>query len=674
MSEDESPPTDPEAFDVTEREPMDWEPEEDGWFAMVRSLLLTYLNPEDQTEHEAEKRTDVLAYGGRGRLGDLFPVADQAASPGEITPLTEQENHNLAALRISTGKPASQIADEKVTLWYMRRADRDSIEFDHSGWDDDDPSFEEVHRGIYVLKDGPMSLFWLMTAGQLIEKIQVGVEDQSPETLRPELVELLRKAAQRGPFIRYVREDGPPLNPTEEICRQLLCAANEIEGGAQRTQLWHGTPVEELQQDQADAPAPRPSPIPFDSATGVATFPTDPATRGNLRGISGEGEWVEDSFGRPVYSYTIEGPPWGGDAQLSVKGAIEAETAWKMLRDGKGEDRPAQFHADAVALYLLFLAYAGDQAPENRPGENGEFRIRGKDAFRILNLPAGWDLQKKVRHVYNLNRYLNSFQIQLKRVTYEGQKKRTDAISPAQLWDTYLRGVQEEDLHGNVTNIEFWIEGEEGAWANLFVHGKEWTPWGGLPIRMLEEMDGRNRFNRLILFRVWVLFRVEKGTVKRTGDHLLKWCRVVPDELSRQTIYRRRSAIMNALEEIKQKGFRIDDSRLRAAQGAPLEDWQGQPVYFYPPEEIVEACPQVHAPKGELPEPRSDVWTGKRVRALRKHIGDTQGEFGKRLPNRSGEMGVKQPRISTIENGPHNLTSRQEEKLDELAEQFGFDG
>ncbi len=429
------------------------------------------------------------------------------------------------------------------------------------------------------------------------------------------------------------------------------------------------------EDEEDDAPAPRPSPSPFDLATGVATFPTDPATRSNLKGISGEGDWIEDSFGRPVYRYTIQGPPWDGNAQLSVKEAIEAETAWKMLRDGKGEDRPAQFHADAVALYLLFLAYAGDQAPENRPGENGEFRIRGKDAFRILNLPSGWNLQKKVRHVYNLNGYLNSFQLQLKRVTYKGQKKRTDAISPAQLWDTYLRGVQEEDLHGNVTNIEFWIEGREGAWADLFVHDNDnWTPWGGLPIRMLEEMDGRNRFNRLILFRVWILFRVEKGTVKRTGDDLLKWCRVVPDELSRQTISRRRRTIMNALEEIKQKGFHIDDSRLRAAQGAPLEDWQAQPVYFYPPPEIVKTCPQVQAPKGELPEPRSEVWTAKRVRALRKHIGDTQGEFGKRLPNRNGGTGVKQPRISTIENGPHNLTPRQEEKLDDLAEQFGFDG
>jgi hypothetical protein len=428
------------------------------------------------------------------------------------------------------------------------------------------------------------------------------------------------------------------------------------------------------EDDEDDAPAPRPSPNPFDIATGVATLPNDPATRSNLKGISGEGDWGEDSFGRPVYRYTIEGPPWGGNAQLSVKEAIEAETAWKMLRDGKGEERPAQFHADAVALYMLFLAYAGDQAPENRPGENGEFRIRGEDAFRVLNLPAGWGLQKKVRHVHDLNSYLNSFQIQLNRVTYEGQKKRTDAISPAQLWDTYLRGVQEEDLHGNVTNIEFWIEGREGAWADLFLHGDEWTPWSGLPIRMLEEMDGRNRFNRLILFRVWSLFRVEKGTVKRTGDDLLKWCRVVPDELSRQTVSRRRSTILNALEEIKQKGFHIDDSRLRAAQGAPLEDWQGQPVYFYPPEEIVDACPQVQAPKGELPEPRSEVWTGKRVRALRKHIGETQGKFGKRLPNREGGRGVKQPRVSTIEQGNHSLTERQEEELDEMAEHFGFEG
>ena len=429
--------------------------------------------------------------------------------------------------------------------------------------------------------------------------------------------------------------------------------------------------------DEDDAPAPRESPNPFDMATGLAKVPTGELTRGNLQGISGEGEWLEDSFGRPVYSYTFQGPPWGGNAQLSVKQVIETDAAWKMLRDGKGDDRPAQFHADAVTLYYLFLAYASDQAPKDRPGADGAFRIKGEDVLRILNLPDNgeWDRQRKVRHIYNLNSYLNSFQIQLNRITYQGKRKRTEAISPAQLWDTYLRGVREEDLYGNVTNMEFGVEGREGAWADLFLHDSDtWTPFGSLPIRVLEDMDGRNRYSRLILFHILILFRVVKGTVKRTGDDLLKWCRVVPDELSRQQISRRRSTIQNALEELKHQGFRIDDSRLRAAKGAPLSDWQGQAVYFYPPPDIVEACPQIEAPEGQLPEPRSETWTGKRVRDLRKHIGEYQSEFGKRLPNREGGTGVKQPRVSTIESGDHLLTERQEKKLDELAKESGFEG
>jgi hypothetical protein len=412
-------------------------------------------------------------------------------------------------------------------------------------------------------------------------------------------------------------------------------------------------------------------------ATGLAKVPSDEFTRGNLRGISGGGEWLEDSFGRPVYRYTFQGPPWGGNAQLSVKQAIETDAAWKMLRDGKGEDRPTQFHADAVTLYYLFLAYASDQAPKNRPGPDEGFRIKGEDVLRILNLPDNgeWDRQRKVRHIYNLNSYLNSFQIQLNRITYQGERKRTDAISPAQLWDTYLRGVEKKDLHGNVTNIEFRVEGREGAWADLFLHDSDtWTPFGSLPIRVLEDMDGRNRYSRLILFHILILFRVEGGTVRRTGDDLLKWCRVVPDKLSRQQISRRRSTIQNALEELKQQGFQIDDSRLRAAKGTPLSDWQGQAVHFYPPPDIVDACPQIEAPEGQLPEPRSETWTGKRVRDLRKHIGEYQSEFGGRLPNREGGMGVKQPRVSTIESGNHPLTERQEKKLDELAKEFGFDG
>lgn len=648
-----------------------WETAEqlDGWenhmIGTIQGLIWDDFGEEDSptgtvSKEEMEGKTLRATYMGARRFGDHLPS-------------------------IPEGFP-EELEGVQVTEWRLRYPDLQSIEIAPSkeageagnSVKVDGEDVGELFRGRMYVRPGAPTAVMLACAAMWTNGFQIG-KRRMPAADRGKLYrefhELLDHALDNMPDIQGTPKDHEDMqiNVRSDILNRLEGVQDELKGDTYHVDLPPFTV--EVEDDEDDAPAPRPSPSPFDLATGVATFPTDPATRGNLKGISGEGKWIEDSFGRPVYRYTIEGPPWGGNAQLSIKEAIEAETAWKMLRDGKGEDRPAQFHADAVALYLLFLAYAGDQAPENRPGENGEFRIRGKDAFRILNLPAGWDLQKKVRHVYNLNSYLNSFQIQLKRVTYEGERKRTDAISPAQLWDTYLRGVQEEDLHGNVTNIEFWIEGREGAWADLFVHDNDkWTPWGGLPIRMLEEMDGRNRFNRLILFRVWVLFRVEKGTVKRTGDDLLKWCRVVPDELNRQTISRRRRTIMNALEEIKQKGFRIDDSRLRAAQGAPLEDWQAQPVYFYPPPEIVEACPQVQAPEGELPEPRSEVWTAKRVRALRKHIGDTQGEFGKRLPNRNGGTGVKQPRISTIENGPHNLTPRQEEKLDELANKFGFDG
>ena len=641
----------------------DWENHTIG---MAQSLIWEDFGDGDSIEDDAlDGKTIRAAYMGAGPVGEITPNPTDNYVPehvGENTQVTAWRLRypDLKSIEIA---PTKEAAEKGNTL----KAEGESV--------------GELFRGRLFVRPGVPCNIFLACAAIWTKGFQVGKRRMDHKTragLYRELHELLNHALENMPSLEGTYstdgDDSVSVDLEDSIRERLKRARGELKGDTYHVDLPHFT-VEVEEDDEDDAPAPRPSPSPFDLATGVATFPTDPTTRGNLKGISAEGDWIEDSFGRPVYRYTIEGPPWGGNAQLSVKEAIEAETAWKMLRDGKGEDRPAQFHADAVALYLLFLAYAGDQAPENRPGENGEFRIRGKDAFRILNLPAGWDLQKKVRHVYNLNSYLNSFQIQLKRVTYEGQRKQTDAISPAQLWDTYLRGVQEEDLHGNVTNIEFWIEGREGAWADLFVHDSDkWTPWGGLPIRMLEEMDGRNRFNRLILFRVWVLFRVEKGTVKRTGDDLLKWCRVVPDELTRQTVSRRRSTILNALEEIKQKGFHIDDSRLRAAQGAPLEDWQAQPVYFYPPPEIVDACPQVQAPKGELPEPRSEVWTGKRVRALRKHIGETQGEFGKRLPNREGGMGVKQPRVSTIEQGNHSLTERQEGKLDEMADDFGFKG
>ena len=689
MPEDKSLPRDPEAFEMQSRNPVDWS--QGDWDQQAFALLNNYLYPDDQTEEETETREDILVYCGRGRLGDFFSRAEGSPAPGEgegwtYGPQSASESADNHTVHWTTAKEPGKIADETVTVWLMRRGDIESVELKvgEDGEPIDITEDSETYFHPFVIRDGGASLWWIMTAAIWIEKIQVGrraIDD--PEALRPELVRLLRRAVKEGPFIRLTMEDGSKIDPNERVCRQLLRTANRLDGGARVARLairadnLEDLPTWTPPEERDNAPAPRPSPNPFDMATGLAKVPSGEFTRSNLRGISGEGEWLEDSFGRPVYRYTFQGPPWGGNAQLSVKQAIETDAAWKMLRDGKGEDRPTQFHADAVTLYYLFLAYASDQAPKNRPGPDEGFRIQGEDVLRILNLPDNgeWDRQRKVRHIYNLNSYLNSFQIQLNRITYQGERKRTDAISPAQLWDTYLRGVEKKDLHGNVTNIEFSVEGREGAWADLFLHDSDtWTPFGSLPIRVLEDMDGRNRYSRLILFHILILFRVEGGTVRRTGDDLLKWCRVVPDELSRQQISRRRSTIQNALEELKQQGFQIDDSRLRAAKGTPLSDWQGQAVCFYPPPDIVDACPQIEAPEGQLPEPRSETWTGKRVRDLRKHIGEYQSEFGGRLPNREGGMGVKQPRVSTIESGNHPLTERQEKKLDELAKEFGFDG
>jgi len=635
----------------------------------------------DKAEELTEWENRYIAAVRLTPLGDFDDAETVSEQPIRLTYMGAGPAEDVDP-RLPEDEHVDVTADRQVTAWRLRYPKPKKLEVSTEPGDGNGQTatFEgsdvEVFRSRMYVRPGVPAALMLGVAAIWCRGFQVGkrkMSRQKRQQLSREFRELMDYALGHMPSIQATPEDNQDLNiDVQSDVLERLEGAQDDMASAYHVDLPPFTV--EVEEDEDDAPTLRESPNPFDMATGLASIPTGEVTRSNLQGISGAGEWVEDSFGRPVYRYTIEGPPWSGNAQLSLKEAIEAETAWKMLREGKGSDRPAQFHADAVTLYLLYLAYASDQAPENRPGDSEQFRIHGGKAFRILNLPANWDRQKKVRHVHNLNSYLKSFQIQFKRVTYNGEKKRTEAISPAQLWDTYLRGVEESDLYGNTKQLDFWIEGREGAWADLFVHDSDtWTPWGSLPIRVLEDIDGRNSHSRRILFHVLILFRVEKGTVKRTGDHLLKWCRVNPEELTRQTIYRRRRAILNALDELKNQGFEIDDERLRA-KGTSLSDWQGLPIYFYPPDEIVEACPQIKAPKGKTIESHSQVWTGNRVRNLRKHIGDNQAEFGKRLPNREGGMGVKQPRVSTIENGPHNLTQRQERTLDELAEQFGFSG
>jgi DNA-binding transcriptional regulator YiaG len=418
--------------------------------------------------------------------------------------------------------------------------------------------------------------------------------------------------------------------------------------------------------EHEDAPYPSPSPNP--AGPRLMPVPGGPLSYNNMKGIiqSGGGDWKEDRLGRPVYEYTLEGgdSPWGGGVQLSIEDAIEIDVGRNLLRSSEG--------ADAVALHLLFLAYARNQSPENRP--SGQFRIPYSMVSKILGLPDSWSSKTEIKHIAEQIKYLNSLQIQLKRVTYDGKKKKTDAISPARLWDTYLRGVEVSEVPSDTSDVDFWIEGREGAWADLFLHGDhDWRPRAYLPIDVLENVDRRNSYTRPILFHLLFLFRMgEKGEVTVKGSTLLEWCQIDRDWLNKHQESRRRDAILSALDDLKENGFEIDDSRLRTSGIGFEKGWGNQNVYVSPLDDIARASEYIE--KKGLPERRGRVWTGKRIRKLRKHLGLSQGDFGEKLPSREGGIGVNQSRVSHMESGTSSPTPRQEEALDELAQDEGFEG
>ena len=410
---------------------------------------------------------------------------------------------------------------------------------------------------------------------------------------------------------------------------------------------------------------PNPSPIPFDPATGLADTPSDSFTLANIIGLmrakgdpskQREGEWTEDNFGRPVYRYRISGPPWGGMGQLSVVEEVETQQAWKMLEEGD---------LDAVTLYFLYLAYASDTG--RRGGIDEPFRIDKQTVFHALGLHRRTDMsvKEKVKRIIKLNSYLRSFQIQLNRVSYNGERVRTDAISPAYLWDTYVRGLREDDFFGEPQWGNFWIEGREGAWAYEFLHsergGRQWT---ALPIRILEDIDRRSEWPRRILFHSLLMFRINRGGFTRKAQELLRWCQCDPSTLGRRKRSRRKKKLLNALDELKELGFQIEDARLRI-KGRPFDEWLSERAEIHPPEEMGQKKYLGGNGKPKITAPREEVWTGQQIRALRKHVGETQADFAARF-------GLKGPMISLWENGHETPKPAHEKTLDNIAREVGF--
>jgi len=630
-----------------------WEHQQFGW-------LKQYLYPEDQTEEQARGRTDILVYLGTGRLGDLVPDGID---------------------------PPEGAEDEQVTEWTMGQ-DIGRVHFKTKKGDDwteldlaegEDGRKGQHYQGRYYMRTGNPTRIWLAHAALYIEELQAGRRNRDQDAAREELLGYVEDARDNMPFLQLQRdpEDGfdkdRALDITKEMRGRFVQISERLRDGETRTELYiqDSNVFERLaRKEEGSEPLPGPSPYPFEPGTGLADVPSDPFTFQNVRGLMRAkgapsnkqfGEWTEDDLGRPVYRYQFNGKPWKGAGQLSLIEQIDAEQAWKLL---------AEADLDAVTLYFLFLAYASDPSRRNSPDE--PFRIPKQVIFHALGLHRRGDitLKEKIQHVWELNRYLNSFRVQLTRLTYNGDAIRKDVTSPAQLWDTFLRGVQVEDLFGEVTHQDFQIQGREGAWASEFLHhdergGRNWTK---LPLHVLEDINRRNEWPRRILFHSLLFFRINRGGFTRKAAELMgSWCREDVTSLGKRDRHRRKNKLLNALDELKDYGFRIDDYKLRI-KGRPFDEWLSYRVRIDPPEDI--GTKHIHTERRQLRRPQGDVWNGRRIKALRKdHLGETQKAFGSRF----GTDGISQGMISLWESGSETPKPEHETTLDQIAEAAGFD-
>jgi len=641
--------------------PSEKAPDLKPWEQAQFAELLDFLYPDGSDKKQQAGIDHALVYMGRGRLGDT--------KAGKILP--EYPDFPAEAL------------DDTVTLWGIAQ-DVAGSEMQISDTHPDEGGHwhplgklragQTVQDG-YFMREG-FATRALLGWGAVyhVTHLQAGLwKGKNRDALRAELLGYVEDARDNTPGLRYSRDGGKTfLNPRPVVSERMRRIAKALEDGALVAPL--SIHVSDLPEPEpwggGKEKLPTPSPNPVDVVTGTAYVPNDQFTVHNIGALMKAGaptpskpkqwgEWRQDDLGRPVYRYQFKGKPYGGMGQLSVIEQIEAEQARKLL---------AEAELDAVDLYHLFLHYASDTSRRGRP--ESVFRIPEEMVFRWLGLHRRTDISRaeKVQRVYRLNQYLNSFRVELANVTYNGERQVIEATSAAQLWDTYLRGIKETDLFGNVTYEAFQIEGREGAWAHEFLHHRERGGrfWTKLLVGAIESIDRRNEWPRRIMYNMIQQFRINGGPFRRKAYQVMgRWCREDVDSLNRDQRKRRKKKLLNAFSELRDHGYQIDDDRLRIG-GRPFDEWLSYRVHFTPPKEMV--TDYIKGPERSLPSPEGKPWNGRRICDLRtNHLHETQAAFARRF-----DPPLSQPTISTWENGSETPPPEREQQLDQVAEATGF--
>ena len=413
---------------------------------------------------------------------------------------------------------------------------------------------------------------------------------------------------------------------------------------------------------------------PFQGNAGqIAAIPSGPFAMGATRaliqaretpGETFKGAWGMDSGGHPVYVQAL-GNPYDGKAIYTVRGIGDAKPAdmdaglgWAMLK---------KIDPDAVWTHLLLLAHAAD------PGRRGERSVIRVPRHRIeralgLNRSKAHTAAERYEKAKKTINALGSIFVRFQNVHRHGDQLHfSGGSTPSPLWNLSLETYGQVDMFDGGGRANWHLEATEGLWADKFLHENDSPQWTWLPVEWFDKIDRRRSdwAQRLAAYLLF-LFRADAKTGHRvdlTAKTMLEICNI---DLTRERASSQRTGLKNkllgALETLSEAYGIGVDARDVDVKYIPWGDWKGRVAYFDPPEVIEGNLFQGKNPKArrrELMEPGGD-WTSSQIRALRKRLGMTQEELGRKF-------GVGRSYICKLENQTRTPSRQIRKGLDKLA-------
>lgn len=646
-------------------DPEDFDPETDrdetavdvaDWEQVQFQTLQKYLYPENQTEEQAEKRTDILVYSGK------------------ISPEDHAAKHNLEMEEV----PETVKSAPFLHHWFMRRTDIVTLELSQSKGGDpfatipNDGERGEVYPVDFVSRPGAPTYAWLINAAHFVERVQAGRLADNTEKRRKELVQLLRGTAVRGPSFTIGLKDGTELDPIPAICRRFLRSANELEDGAKQVDL--SIDVDALAAPD-DAPAPRPEtpdhdPDPFTGPNGTAGLLAGRFQNGvkdSLLDATGEpapttqGEWGLGPDDAPVRVEKLDGgnSPYEGRAVLKVQAhsdadpaEVEAAMGWEMLE---------RMDMDTVWLHLLLLGHAS--APHRR-GERQVMTIPRKRVENVLGFHRGdgKSVEQRAEEVEQHIKALQSIYVRFQGVKRHGDRTRlTNERNATPLWNIQM--LEHADLFENSVRRDWVLKVKEGLWGEEFLHEWEDPQWTPLPKEWFDQIDrrGKDWTQRLAVYLLFHFRRnVENGAVVNlNAGTMLDICGADTGGRSQRKTERKKrlSSALDALRDRYGIGVQAERVHMRHTKGMSTENWKTNSATFYPPEKMSgELFRNESDGRPPLPEVKGGDWTKDQIKRLRSDLGWSQAEMAEYL-------GVSQGYVSQLESGRATPPSDEKCKL-----------